>query len=139
MNKSIFLDASFWVALRNRRDVNFAPARDISKEIARRGFALITTTLVAAETHAFFSRSSVRFKILEDIENIGVMKTESLSPNDQHTAIRLLRRFADKEFSLCDGVSFAVMERLGINRALSFDGHFRQYAKVQIISRPEDV
>ena len=139
MNRSIFLDASFWITFRNERDAGFRRAGDISLQVYRRGFSLITTTLVAAETHAYFSRSSVRFKILEDIENIGVMKIESLTPHDQPAAIRLLRQFADKEFSLCDGISFAVMERLGINRALSFDRHFRQYSKIQIISRPEDV
>ena len=39
----------------------------------------------------------------------------------------ILRQYSDKGFSLLDATSFAVMERLGIDTALSFDKHFAQY------------
>jgi predicted nucleic acid-binding protein len=35
--------------------------------------------------------------------------------------------FADQEFSIVDRTSFAVMERLGITRAASFDKDFAVY------------
>jgi hypothetical protein len=39
----------------------------------------------------------------------------------------------DKTYSLCDALSFAVMERLKISRAASFDAHFRQYGKFVVL------
>jgi len=38
-----------------------------------------------------------------------------------------LERYADKDFSLTDAISFAVMEWLGISVALSLDRHFVEY------------
>jgi predicted nucleic acid-binding protein len=35
--------------------------------------------------------------------------------------------FSDQDFSLVDRTSFAVMERLGLVRAASFDDHFAIY------------
>ena len=37
--------------------------------------------------------------------------------------------YRDKDFSYCDAISFAVMERLGITEVIAFDEHFRQYGK----------
>jgi uncharacterized protein len=139
MNDAIFLDASFWIASRDERDAEFRSARQITARIAQRGFLLVTTLLVAAETHAYFSRSAVRYAVLDDMDENPAIRIETLQPSDPSAGIRLLRQFKDKQFSLCDAVSFVVIERLGINRALSFDRHFRQYPNVQTISRPEDV
>lgn len=36
-------------------------------------------------------------------------------------------RFADQDFSIVDRTSFALMERLGINRATSLDSDFAVY------------
>ena len=37
---------------------------------------------------------------------------------------RWIRPYRDRDFSLCDAVSFEVMKREGITRALSIDRHF---------------
>ena len=46
----------------------------------------------------------------------------------------LLRAQADKNYSLCDALSFVVMERLRITDALAFDRHFRQYGRVNVLA-----
>lgn len=139
MNNAIFLDASFWIAIRDQRDAEFPLAQAIFGQAGRARCSLVTTALVAAETHAYFSKSHVRFRILEDMESVGAIQIEPLNAADQPTAIKLLRAFRDKEFSLCDAISFVVMERLNIRRALSFDRHFRQYGKIELIRRPEEI
>lgn len=51
---------------------------------------------------------------------------------DEIEAIRWMRKYADKEISFTDCVSFAMMHRLGIRTAFTFDRHFRD-AGFQII------
>jgi len=47
-----------------------------------------------------------------------------------------MRKYADKEISFTDCVSFAIMRRVGIRTAFTFDRHFRD-AGFQIISTPQ--
>ncbi len=46
---------------------------------------------------------------------------------DSEAAQDIIGRYDDKDFSYADAGSFAIMERLGILRAFTFDAHFRQY------------
>lgn len=46
---------------------------------------------------------------------------------DEKRARDIISRYDDKEFSLTDATSSAVMERLGISSAFAFDQHFTQY------------
>jgi uncharacterized protein len=48
-------------------------------------------------------------------------------------AIALVRAHEDKAYSLCDALSFVVMERLRINQAIAFDRHFREYGRITIL------
>lgn len=41
--------------------------------------------------------------------------------HDEDSAKQILYRYTDKDFSLADAISFAVMERLGITYAFTFD------------------
>jgi len=45
----------------------------------------------------------------------------------QTKARTLLRKYADKDFSLTDATSFLVMDRLSIVEAFTFDSAFAQY------------
>jgi len=48
-------------------------------------------------------------------------------PEDEARGERIVLRYRDKNFSLCDAVAFAVMERLRAETAFTFDRHFSQY------------
>src|SRR2546425_366427 len=52
---------------------------------------------------------------------------------DERRARAIIEHYQDKEFSYCDAVSFAVMERLDIREAIAFDDHFRQYGQFTIL------
>jgi predicted nucleic acid-binding protein len=41
--------------------------------------------------------------------------------------------YDDKDFSLCDAISFAVMERRSARIAFAFDSHFRQYGRFTVL------
>jgi len=50
-----------------------------------------------------------------------------VTPRDVARAKAIVYQYDDKDFSLTDATSFAVMERLTIPQALSFDRNFVQY------------
>lgn len=56
---------------------------------------------------------------------------------DEGRARAIIRQYVDKDFSLTDAISFAVMERLGIGHAFAFDRHFAQYGVALLSSRPD--
>jgi predicted nucleic acid-binding protein len=56
--------------------------------------------------------------------------------DDEIEAIRRMRKYADNEISFTDCISFAMMRRLRIRRAFTFDHHFRD-AGFQIINGPQ--
>lgn len=51
----------------------------------------------------------------------------AVGPEDEERALQILRQYRGKDFSFTNATSFAVMERLGIAQAVSFDRHFQQY------------
>jgi predicted nucleic acid-binding protein len=41
-------------------------------------------------------------------------------------------RGTDKDWSLCDAISFAALESRGARATFTFDRHFRQYARFEV-------
>jgi predicted nucleic acid-binding protein len=98
----------------------------------------LTTTAVVYETHALMLRISrvpasahAARRFLEEID-AGLARVIHVTTDDHRRAVALVGRHQDKSYSLCDAVSFVVMDRLRIKRAASFDRHFRQYGKFVI-------
>lgn len=58
---------------------------------------------------------------------LGPAAVEPVRGRDLDTAWQIGRAYADQEFSLVDRTSFAVMERLGVSRAIAFDDDFAVY------------
>jgi hypothetical protein len=46
---------------------------------------------------------------------------------------RILARHTGKDWTLCDAISFAVLEARHARRAFTFDHHFRQYGRIQVL------
>lgn len=53
--------------------------------------------------------------------------------NDEEKALALIREHEDKLYSVCDALSFVVMERLRIHEAIAFDQDFRSYGKFTLL------
>ena len=58
---------------------------------------------------------------------------ERVRESDEERAIEIVRRHADKGYSLCDALSFVVMDRLGITEAPAFDRHFVEYGRFAVL------
>ncbi|MGI8553018.1 MAG: type II toxin-antitoxin system VapC family toxin [Dehalococcoidia bacterium] len=64
--------------------------------------------------------------ILREIDHSGT-HIERISVADELRARSILAQFEDKDFSLTDATCFAVMDRLNIRHASTFDHNFAQY------------
>lgn len=92
-------------------------------------YDIVTTNFVLLELHAPITnrrRARRATEALLDIE-AGETLVVRVNEEDEPPARRISRRYADKGFSLLDATSSAVMERLNLPTALSFDRRFAQY------------
>jgi predicted nucleic acid-binding protein len=90
---------------------------------------MVTTTYIVAETHALFLGRSGRQPASTFLRNLLASSTERVRPSDldEQAALDLVFRYTDKSSSLTDAISFAVMERLGVSVAFTFDRDFERY------------
>src|SRR5437588_2008479 len=51
----------------------------------------------------------------------------------EQRAKEILARHTDKDWTLCDTISFAVLDARRVTRAFTFDYHFRQYGRIQVL------
>lgn len=124
-----FVDTSAYFALLDADDANHTQARTISQRLIAEGSHLFTTSFVLAETHALLlNRLSQPFatRFLREMEHSPTTLIW-VTPRDVERAKAIIYQYTDKDFSLTDAASFAVMERLRISAAFTFDRHFAQY------------
>lgn len=124
----LFLDTAGWFAAYSPRENGHETARSTYADAIRTGELLVTTALVAAEMHTLILRSrgpSAGASFLESVFGTGTYLIVSLDDDLINASIsRWVRRFSDKLVSFADAVSFEVMRREKIKRALTFDQHF---------------
>jgi len=130
----VFIDSSFWIALRNQRQTHHARAREYLTALFQQHAQFVSTPFVFAEVHATFSRSaSIRDRIIADFWENQLMHLPEITLADHQAAIALLRRHPDKTYPFCDAVSFVIMKRLAVTRVAAFDDHFRQFGGFEIV------
>lgn len=131
-----FVDTSFWVGLRFRRDARHDDARRIWE--AGTG-ALLTTNLVLGETWTFLGRKAGHKRALEfldAVERLDNLTVREVDGDLNADAWRWLRRHDERAYSYVDATSFALMRKLRLRNALAFDGDFAAAGFVEI--RPSD-
>src|ERR1041385_5757785 len=129
----MFLDTSGLLCLIDRRDAQRADAQVyFAVSTNRISHSYVISEFVAlAQTRGVPRRLALEYvqAIVEtrDIEVVWV--SEELHKR----AIQLLIERLDKEWSLCDAVSFTIMEERGIKEALTTDHHFEQAGFIQLL------
>ena len=119
---SLFVDTSAWFAAANPDDRNNAG----SKAILGSGEVLVTTDHVLIETWTLL-RNRIHRHAAErfwDGLRSGAAIIQPVGPADLEAAWQMGQAWKDQDFSIVDRTSFAVMLRLGIERAASLDDHF---------------
>ena len=90
------------------------------------------TNYIEAEAHALLLRKVGRAIAREWLLAGGLPVPRAL-PEGEDRAKAILASHRDKDWSLCDAISFAVLESRRARTAFSFDRHFRQYGRFQVI------
>ena len=119
---SLFVDTSMWYAAVDSSD----PSNSRAKAILAAGELLVTSDHVLIESwtlirHRISRHAAERF--WEGLRN-GVASVEPVGVADLEAAWQIGAAYPDQDFSIVDRTSFAVMRRLGIERAASLDDDF---------------
>jgi predicted nucleic acid-binding protein len=116
-------------------DADHARAAEAAALIATEKRPSFITNYIEVETHALLLLKLGRSLAREWLLKGGLPVLRAL-PEEENRAKEILTRHADKDWSLCDVISFAVMESRGVQRAFAFDRHFRQYGRFKIVGLP---
>lgn len=122
---SVYVDTSVWFAAANVRDKDNKRAKALLREARSR----LTSDHVVVETWLLLQRR-IHYAAAEGFWTgirRGAADVVNVIPADFDTALSITQFFADQSFSIVDRTSFAVMERLGLNRVASFDEDFVIY------------
>lgn len=122
---TIFVDSSVWFAAA----VGGGRGNLRAKTILREADELLTSDHVLIETWLLLKSRSSRGVAEQFWDGLrrGAARLAIVSAADLDAAWRIGEAFRDQDFSLVDRTSFALMERLGITAAASFDTDFAVY------------
>jgi len=127
--KPIFLDTGYVLALELANDQHHRDAITHWRSLHSQFPALVTTSYVFDEVVTFLKSRGYHDKAVEVGNRLIDSASVSLVQVDEslfQMAWEYLQGHRDKAYSLTDCVSFVLMNRLGITKALAFDHHFTQ-------------
>ncbi len=123
--KRLFVDTGAWYALVDKNDPDHKEAASF---IRNNKIPLLTTNFVFDETVTLL-RSRLGWNVAKEfglkLKDSRFVSLISVKDEDEERAWEIFLKYKDKDFSYTDCTSFAVMERLKIDTAFSFDSHFR--------------
>lgn len=125
-------DSSAILAILDADEPTHAAALETAKALAKDRCAGFITNYIEAEAHALLLSRLGRAAALHWLMHPTLAIERALAA-DETNARALLAQYTDKDWSLCDAVSFAVMDARGVRQAFSYDQHFRQWGKVRVI------
>jgi predicted nucleic acid-binding protein len=124
----IFVDTSAFYSLADTRDLHHARARAVYEAHITR-HRLYTSDLVVAETWSLVRGRLGRRAAMRWWAGMrtGIVTIAFVRLADLEAGWRIGQRYDHGALSLVDCVSFALMERLGIETAFAFDQRFSVY------------
>lgn len=125
---SVFVDASAFYALLNKKDRLHQEALSISQALAKTNQTLITSNYTLAEAYTVI-RSKLGFQtaaaFVAEIRRGGIQVAWIDNKIHNRGLEIFLEKEEPKDLSFFDCVDLALMESLGIEKAFSFDRHFK--------------
>lgn len=131
----VFVDTGAFFAIENERDRHHAAALDVRDELMAGGERLVTSDYILDEVYTLIRMrvghgAAVDFG--ESLRASRFFRTEPVMTADLEAAWRIFKRYDDKPFSFTDCTSFALMERLKLKAAFTFDRNYREYGKFAV-------
>jgi len=127
--RSVFVDTSAFVALRNGSEAEHERAREMLAQLIAEKVALFTSNYVFAETYTALLVRVGREEAVEWGRRFragAAIELVRLEREVEEGAWEILERHRDKRWSYVDATSFALIEREGSEEAFAFDAHFSQ-------------
>jgi uncharacterized protein len=125
----LFVDTSAWLALNNRGDQHHSAAVSKSTLIKNQRIDLITSDYILDESitvirYRVSHRAAVVFG--DALMSSAIVTVADVTDEERFNAWEMFKKYGDKELSFTDCTSFVLMKKLGLQRAFTFDDHFRQ-------------
>jgi predicted nucleic acid-binding protein len=117
-----YVDTPAFIAFLDRSDTD----HELFAELFSRPPALLTSTLVIAEGHAWFLRRYDRSRALQFLsflESLTPLRIVSTGPQDLAAVYKLLRRFRDQDLTLADAMGLHLLGHHRIKSCWSTDPH----------------
>jgi predicted nucleic acid-binding protein len=134
--KPVFADTSFCLAVFSPGDLHHETAVRLARELRR---AVVVTEFVLVELANSLSRTSSRMLFVDLQPKLRANPNITIIAATAELFERDCKRYADrpdKEWSLTDCISFAVMKEEGITEALTADHHFEQMGFSALLLKP---
>lgn len=132
-NDELFLDTSGLLCLFDKADLRHQKAQDFFRQAK----SLVTSNYVLTEfLPLVMSRKLHRTSSLFFLQHLVLLPRLTLVWVEEAThqkAMRLIENRLDKDYSICDAVSFVIMRERGILEALTTDKHFEQEGFVRLL------
>ena len=129
----MFLDTSGLLCLLNRSEASHSEAVGLYTAATSR----VIHNYVLAEFVALASargvRRSIALKYLADLLQNPDVQMIWVDRDLHDAAMDLLQRRQDKDYSLCDAVSFVLMKRHNVVQVLTTDRHFEQEGFLRLL------
>jgi len=125
----IFVDTSAWLALNDRNDQYYKKAVANSSRIKKDRIDLITSEYILDETITIIRyRVSHQAAVIfgESMSGSRIVRIEDITEGHRLKAWEMFKKYEDKELSFTDCTSFVLMKHFKLNKAFTFDDHFRQ-------------
>ena len=132
IRRGVLWDSSAILALLDADDADHERAVATVRQIASERLPSFITNYIEVEAHALLLRKLGRALAREWLFTGGLPVIRALV-EEEDRAREIIARHSDKDWSLCDAISFAVLDARRIRRAFTFDHHFPQYGRIEIL------
>ncbi len=127
---SVFIDTVGWIALVHRNDNLHQKAVQSYRNIGN--LHRITTDTVLIESCNAFSKSTMRplalilMEKVNEAKVLGILEVVHAEEELIRQGFEVFKNRMDKDWSFTDCISFVLMKKRGINKAMTSDHHFEQ-------------
>jgi hypothetical protein len=123
--KRIFVDTGAWYALIDKKDPDHVKAKQFYNNNT---LPFVTTNFIFDESITLMMSRlgwKIAVKFGEALKTSGLVAIATITGPDEDKAWEIFLQYEEAGFSYTDCSSFAVMERLKIDTAFTFDMHFK--------------